>query len=560
MTETAATPSLPADYYLHNFEQMLASVTTRYLDIFPAEQQLALQRYQSLPDNSKMLLVRLLSRKGEWFRLDKLHYQEIGDINAAMQPLLQSELLQQALPPLEIWFTSVTLPELKTLFDEISVPWFKRDLSKQQLWTLLRNMLPSQPELSLWQQHQGFCWLQLHCQPLLELLLLLYFGNRYQDLSQFVLSDMGLQRFECYPLAREGRAYHSSSELQTVLSLATLADRWEQLTQQKLPINVAEWLAQIPSPQHNPIVERRRQKLLLKLAREAERQQQLVLAISLYPQCQDWTASERLCRCLIKLKQPKALSAVTALGQHAQNEAQQQTVIRIYKQLTKHFTVQAPLLPDSAPFDMLKPFKPAELRLKLPQTSNLRVELVTRDYYSAQGFDAWYSENSVLCGLFGLAFWDIIFAPVVGVFDNPYQRAPRDMYQPGFSSQRQTLIARRMAQLASGDRSMLHQHFINKQGLVNDWVNWQIFTEPLFKRCMASFSSAFLLAVFQRILRDPAHYRSGHPDLLLFDADGAPHFVEVKGPGDKLADHQIYWLRFLADFYPAKVCYVTWQD
>ncbi|MCD8476470.1 MAG: VRR-NUC domain-containing protein [Shewanella fodinae] len=36
------------------------------------------------------------------------------------------------------------------------------------------------------------------------------------------------------------------------------------------------------------------------------------------------------------------------------------------------------------------------------------------------------------------------------------------------------------------------------------------------------------MAVFQRILRDPQHYRSGHPDLLLFTTDGQPQFVEVK--------------------------------
>jgi hypothetical protein len=158
-----------------------------------------------------------------------------------------------------------------------------------------------------------------------------------------------------------------------------------------------------------------------------------------------------------------------------------------------------------------------------------------------------------------LAFWDIIFAPVAGVFDNPYQRAPRDMYQPDFVARRQTLITQRMAQLASGDKHILQQHFVCKQGLVNDWVNWQVFTEPLFKRCITTFSTEFLLALFQRILRDPQHYRSGHPDLLLFTTDGKPQFVEVKGPSDKLADHQIHWLHFLADFYSAKVCYVSWK-
>ncbi|MGE4261413.1 VRR-NUC domain-containing protein [Shewanella sp.] len=559
MAETPATTALlPADYYLQNFEQMLTSVAERYLDIFPADQQRALQCYRSLPDKSKMLLVRLLSRKGEWFRLDKLHYSEIGDIADAAQPLLHTELLQQTLPPLEIWFSAVTLAELKTLLHDINDPQLSPWRSKQQLWQLLQATPELQTQLPQWQQQQGLVWLQLNCQPLLDLLLLLYFGNRYQDLSQFVLSDLGLQRFESYPLTREGRTYQSSIELQTALSLAALAANWEQTTQQKEPIVLADWLAQLPAPQDNPLLERRRQKLLLQLGREAERQQQLALAMSLYQQCHGWDAAERLCRCLEKVNPPQALAVLTSLAQQAQNETQQQTVVRIGNRLNRRFTVAEPGALQAL-FDITKPYKPDEIHLELAQVPEMRVERLTADYFAAQGYDAWFSENSVLCGLFGLAFWDIIFAPVAGVFDNPYQRAPRDMYQPDFVARRQTLITQRMAQLASGDKHILQQHFVCKQGLVNDWVNWQVFTEPLFKRCITTFSTEFLLALFQRILRDPQHYRSGHPDLLLFTTDGQPQFVEVKGPGDKLADHQSYWLHFLSEFYAAKVCYVSWK-
>lgn len=36
--------------------------------------------------------------------------------------------------------------------------------------------------------------------------------------------------------------------------------------------------------------------------------------------------------------------------------------------------------------------------------------------------------------------------------------------------------------------------------------------------------------------------------------------IEVKGPGDRLQDHQIRWLEFFAgEGIPASVCYVRWQ-
>ena len=45
-------------------------------------------------------------------------------------------------------------------------------------------------------------------------------------------------------------------------------------------------------------------------------------------------------------------------------------------------------------------------------------------------------ENKLMNALFGLAFWEQIFAPVPGAFHNPYQSVPTDMYDPAFSARR----------------------------------------------------------------------------------------------------------------------------
>ena len=61
-------------------------------------------------------------------------------------------------------------------------------------------------------------------------------------------------------------------------------------------------------------------------------------------------------------------------------------------------------------------------------------------------------------------------------------------------------------------------------------------------------------------------HRSGFPDLIRF-APGHPEpdqryeMIEVKGPGDRLQDHQIRWLHFFAgQGIAASVCYLRWQD
>ncbi|KFZ38490.1 hypothetical protein HR45_03415 [Shewanella mangrovi] len=256
-----------------------------------------------------------------------------------------------------------------------------------------------------------------------------------------------------------------------------------------------------------------------------------------------------------------AANLLPVLWQQASNEPLQLSLQRIAKRVQKgvvnmpQWAALLTLLNDNASYAA-----PTSQMLTLSKNAELSVEQRVVEHFRAQGVSAFFCENSLLCGLFGLAFWDIIFAPIVGAFDNPYQRAPRDMYHSSFVDERRDLIDLRMVELKAGNYQAIEQHFATKQGISNDWVNWPLLTDSLLGLALQHFSAAFIVAVCQRILKDPAHYRSGQPDLVTFDAQGAVQFVEVKGPGDSLADHQGYWLSFLQQFYPASVCYVQWHE
>ncbi|KFZ38491.1 hypothetical protein HR45_03420 [Shewanella mangrovi] len=97
---------------------------------------------------------------------------------------------------------------------------------------------------------------------MLALLLLLYFGNSHQDLSQFVLADIGRQQFERYEIRLSDRPYHDTAELQSALQLAALTTRWYEQVERKQPIDLEDYLALLPGKQTNKILERRRQRLL----------------------------------------------------------------------------------------------------------------------------------------------------------------------------------------------------------------------------------------------------------------------------------------------------------
>jgi hypothetical protein len=172
-------------------------------------------------------------------------------------------------------------------------------------------------------------------------------------------------------------------------------------------------------------------------------------------------------------------------------------------------------------------------------------------------------ENGLFNGLFGLAYWDVIFAPVRGAFNNPFQSAPADMYEQGFRQRRAALVAARRAELAGCDLAAeLIAIAGRNRGLQNRWVNWSLLDHELLSLSLACIPREHLLAVWDRILFDPGENRRGFPDLIAFDArESRYQMVEVKGPGDALQDSQRRWLDFFASKdMPACVAWVSWVD
>lgn len=61
--------------------------------------------------------------------------------------------------------------------------------------------------------------------------------------------------------------------------------------------------------------------------------------------------------------------------------------------------------------------------------------------------------------IFGLLFWDIIFADIPGAFDTPYQTAPLDLLYDSFHRARKKMIDKRMQEIKDGKgREILQKH------------------------------------------------------------------------------------------------------
>ena len=83
----------PPDYYRANLFALLTFVRRTFPDLLAAEDQDYLRRLDALSQPAQRLYVRLVMRKGPLFRLDKLSYDEVGDVQAAVAELAAQQLV-----------------------------------------------------------------------------------------------------------------------------------------------------------------------------------------------------------------------------------------------------------------------------------------------------------------------------------------------------------------------------------------------------------------------------------------------------------------------------------
>ncbi len=190
------------------------------------------------------------------------------------------------------------------------------------------------------------------------------------------------------------------------------------------------------------------------------------------------------------------------------------------------------------------------------------MEIQACHWFESQNVDARYVENGLLPGLFGLYFWDVIFLQVKGVFFNPFQRGPADLFTPEFRTVRQSLIQSRLEKMSVDTflENTVLDTFNAKSGFANHFVNWRWLDSELISKSLECIPVNELKLIFERILRDLRNNRSGFPDLIVFPDTGGFCLIEIKGPGDRLQNNQKRWFRFFkASGIPARVLNVAWK-
>jgi hypothetical protein len=539
-------------YYLNNFQTVLSSIEERYAQLLSFEERQFMVRFRGLPQASRALLVRMVTRRGAIFRRSRLRYAEIGDTSAATRPLVQLGWVDQA-PDLDVGQLQALLTKAE-LTDNFPILRPHRALKKTELVAVLRaQTLGSQP-FQAWCKQTSDRVYQLLVAALCERFRLMFFGNFRQDWSEFVLADLGVFAYEKIPAALQSPAFRSRTHI----------DAFERLyrCRQQLEggIALAVVAAGMPAPLEDcDWLEDRRQKLLYQIARAYEKSGDPSSALAVLAECSHRGARLRRIR-LYERARAWAMARDLCLEalQMPENEAERQQLHRVLPRLDRKLGI-----------GKATSFEPRrvpsfELLVTAP-TEDRGVEQRARDRLAldAEGSAVHYVENGLVNALFGLLCWKAIFAPISGAFFHDFQYGPADLSSGQFYRRRRREFAECFAELESDQyKATIYQCYAKKAGIQSAFVDWGMLSKRLLDRALTCFPPSHLKLWFEWIVGDIRENRAGFPDLVQFwPQDRRYRMIEVKGPGDRLQDNQRRLLEYcLGNNMPVVVCNVRWSD
>ncbi len=552
-------PPIPADYYWRHFRTVVDTAVGTQRHLFSTGELAAIEGLLTLPRSCQMLYVRLLNRRGELFRASRLDYPEIGGLEAPLGRLSEAGYVD--LDPDDVFedgsaMALLTVPELRALADGL-------DLDRRGRRADVLEQLGEAPPDQLRDQVAGADRFvrQRQYAPFL-LAQVVFFGNRHQDHTAFVLVDLEVSAYEDYPISLDAPLFEDRDALARYLDAANRWDEgwlaWEEGDGEQLAALGQQALGDLA---RRPLLapHRRRvdparydERLAFSWARQLERDGDLDGAIRIYRALLDdprsmTRASEVADRAGLALRRSDRAEELSALTAPLLESARTNDIARFRIRRRLHLAgrgedprrelIHPPVVEMTFPHAGYAGPK----ALYLVGDEALPVEEAA---LHELGGDGLWCENSLVSTLFGLLLWDAVFAPLPGMFQTPFQDAPLDLRGETFYAQRQQLIDDRLSELERADLAaeVAAAHAAHHPRRCRG-VAWDAYDVDTLTRAAAALGP-HLPPILLRIARHPRRHRKGMPDLFVFTEQG-PAMVEVKGPGDQVSIEQALWHDFL---------------
>lgn len=534
---------LKKTYYVDNFNTLISFVAGHYKSLLTDEEVNFFRSYKKLSVNAQHLFARLVLRTPVVLRVSKISYSEI-DVPLALDELAQSCFIKRNTTPLEHCLPLFTQQELSSaLGTGATLPGVD-----SASWTDV-DLFGDSPASKLFTTDSI---IEVNFKNTILVYRLLFFGNLYQDFSSFVLRDLGYQHFEPYKIDHENHLFKTRQQIEAHLAYYQCYENFDNACESGIDALIKLHKTLPTRIEKDKALGRRLDKLNNKIARQLERESASDYAAEIYKNSRLPPARERLTRLYTKNGNTAlALTLCRQIIQSALDSDELDFALSFGKKLAAK-TGQS--------FPSEEKYQPPESSLQLPK-NQLSVEFSVALHLAKTG-KCYYLENHLISGMFGLAFWDIIFASLNGAFFHPFQHRPTDFYEPDFVTTREELITQRLTEISEGKLiHLVNYHHYHKYRIQNPLVNWSMCRKHILDLALKRISSKTWLALFTRMLTDIRSYRSGQPDLVWFPDKGGYQFIEVKAPGDKIQKNQLRWMKLFDQHnIPHQVVNVEWLE
>ncbi|QIP16371.1 VRR-NUC domain-containing protein [Spirosoma aureum] len=549
-------------YYLDNFRYVLDFVKRLYGSLLNEAEWDFVRRFDALSIDAQCLYVRFSNRKGLFFRINKLQYNEINDLPAAVGELITAGFIERLAAHhsnrgeavLDV-FTKPELLELLPLEPEEIKP-----LGKEKKDGVVRYALR---ELDFGEivggltTHETVVKMNFEAEGMM--FKYLFFGNRSGNMTEFVVRDLGMVNFERYDESKLTARFRTRKEVEDKLLISLTYEEFYELKQAETPAeDIYNWFLNWNEtrPELTKIAIPGYQKLIVRVGGYLERQKLPEQALAVYELSDHVPARERRVRLLFKngsidealaLCDEIAVSPLNAEERYFATDFRNKILGVGEKKRTRKATTR--FLSDAE-------------SVNIPAAYRHHVEAGVMNDYLEQGYDAAFTENYPWRGLFGLVFWDIIYDANVQAIHHPLQRAPSDFYLPDFYLKREDLLKKRLWELETKDDWRRHtgRMFNAKYGITNVLVDWSDELMTLVKRMIDLLDVDQLRLILLEMARNVREHTRGFPDLLVWNEQGQYDFVEVKSPTDHLGPQQLHWLEFFQTIgVHGKVVRVIWE-
>jgi len=585
------------DRHVLFFNEALATVLKQDRHLFFPNELKWLSEFESLPRESQRLILRIFFRQRKWLLPERFQYEEISNPLKAVQSLVEAGYLKDTQSCTEITFDMLEgMPkkQLKLFFKEmrlkmpnISGGEFARHVLQQlnkQKTLFGESLTKSKRTLSIFKKVVG-TWVMMddsardafaRCQ-------FLFFLNLEQRFNMKELGDLNIRRFPKYEISHAPiffnrdtitrylnalNAYNEASDdvgNQVVENASFHAQRGEEGIAVSLS-DKADNFQLIYRPLYIWGKVLHQACKLYEKGKVKDYDRLLVLYETLiYSQ----KASHRKGHWYVRA----ALIADTHLKQHrksfelcvqgikdpsAMDEyklALQKRLTKLRKKLKRKIELEYPVVEKE--FWSKITIEGADLKHKLSvkcvffddDNQAIRVEQYVLNYFAQQNFKGVHCENSIYSTLFALFMHKVVFHPIPGVFQNPYQSAPLDLGTKWFYENRKQLVHDRISEIQSMSREQIRESvedFYEKhRGEAIRGIGQKYGASDLGEMACCLGGKA-IAAICLRLAKD-YHWLGGLPDLFLYQ----PHptkpkvkIVEVKSVNDKLSEKQRCWLNY----------------